>query len=204
MARLNEGESEERPRFSLLPEETTEDTVVCTLDWLKETAQTPEGLAQAFDLIMATIQERNKLLERQAQDEIHEAQIQEYEAQIRELIEERDQFQHELLQALRQQATAPEPTVQPQTTSTKSTKIPGPPLLTDGKSPTFSSWLLKIKNKLKVNADHFADENARIAYVQLCTDGEASEQLISWNISKVSTRIQTVFSRQRMSSRSYL
>jgi hypothetical protein len=53
MARLNEGESAEGPRFSLLPEEMTSDTVVCTLDWLKETVQTPEGLEQAFDLIMA-------------------------------------------------------------------------------------------------------------------------------------------------------
>ncbi len=98
MAQLNKGESEERPRFSLLPEETTEDTVVCILDWLKETVQTPEGLAQAFDLIIATIQERNRLQEeKQAQSQ---AQNQVYKAQIQEFIEERDQFQHELLQAL--------------------------------------------------------------------------------------------------------
>jgi hypothetical protein len=185
MARLNKGESEEGPRFSLLPEETTSDTVVCTLDWLKETAQIPEGLEQAFDLIMATIQERNRLQEeRQVQNKAyeaqireHEAQIREHEAQVRELIEERDQFQHELLQALRQQATTRETTPQPQTTPIKSTKISDPPLLTDGKSPTFSGWLLKIKNKLKVNADHFADKDAKIAYIQLCTDREASEHI---------------------------
>jgi hypothetical protein len=50
-------------------------------------------------------------------------------------------------------------------------------MLTDGKNPTFEGWLSKIKNKLKVNADHFADEDAKIAYVQLCTDGEASEHI---------------------------
>jgi hypothetical protein len=74
IARLNKGESEERPRFLLLPEEMTEDTVVCTLDWLKETAQTPEGLEQVFDLIIATIQERNRLQEeRQVQNKAYKA-----------------------------------------------------------------------------------------------------------------------------------
>jgi hypothetical protein len=34
-----------------------------------------------------------------------------------------------------------------------------------------------MKNKLKVNADHFADEEAKMAYVQLRTDGEASEHI---------------------------
>jgi hypothetical protein len=178
MARLNEGESEERPRFSLLPEETTEDAVVCTQEWLEEAATTPDRLVRAFDLIMATIQERNRLQEeRQVQNKVYEAQIREHEVQVRELIEERDQFQHELLQSLRQQATTRETTPQPQTTSIKSTKIPDPPLLTDGKSPTFSGWLLKIKNKLKVNADHFADKDAKIAYIQLRTDGEASKHI---------------------------
>ena len=136
MAQLNKGESEERPRFSLLPEETTEDTVVCILDWLKETVQTPKRLAQSFDLIIATIQERNRLQEeKQAQSQ---AQNQVYKAQIQELIEERDQFQHKLLQALHQQATTRESTPQPQTASDKSTKIPDLLLLTDRKSPTFS------------------------------------------------------------------
>jgi hypothetical protein len=34
-----------------------------------------------------------------------------------------------------------------------------------------------MKNKLKVNADHFANEEAKIAYIQLRTDGEASEHI---------------------------
>src|SRR4030081_3286683 len=85
MARLNKGESEEGPRFLLLLEETTSDTVVCTLDWLKETAQTPEGLEQVFDLIIATIQERNRLQEeRQVQNKTYKTQIREQETQIRE------------------------------------------------------------------------------------------------------------------------
>ena len=34
-----------------------------------------------------------------------------------------------------------------------------------------------MKNKLKVNVDHYADEEAKIAYVQLRTNREASEHI---------------------------
>jgi len=34
-----------------------------------------------------------------------------------------------------------------------------------------------MRNKLKVNSDHFADEEAKIAYVQLRTDGEANDHI---------------------------
>jgi archaellum component FlaC len=34
-----------------------------------------------------------------------------------------------------------------------------------------------MKNKLKVNVDHFVDEEAKMAYVQLRIDGEASEHI---------------------------
>ena len=93
IARLNKGESEEGPRFLLLPEEIISDTVVCTLDWLKKTAQTPEGLKQVFDLIIATIQDRNRLQkERQVQNKTYKAQIREQETQIQKLIKEKDQY----------------------------------------------------------------------------------------------------------------
>lgn len=155
------------PRFSLLPNETAEDAIACTLEWLQEVVKTPEGLEQAYKHISATIQERDQAL----------GQIQTQETQIRELIAERDEFQYELLQALRQQATSRESTPQTQTAPAKSTKIPDPPMLIDGKSPSFESWLTKIQNKLKVNADHFLTEDAKIAYIQLRTDGEASEHI---------------------------
>ena len=50
-------------------------------------------------------------------------------------------------------------------TTKKSTKILDPLILTDRKNPTFEGELLKVKNKLKVNVDHFADKDAKIAYV---------------------------------------
>jgi hypothetical protein len=64
MARLNESPAPiAGPRLSLLPSETAEDAVVCSLDWLKEATKTSEGLEQAFSHITTTIRERDRLLE---------------------------------------------------------------------------------------------------------------------------------------------
>ena len=59
----------------------------------------------------------------------------------------------------------------------RSAKMPDPPALSDGVSPTFDSWLIKIEHKLRSNADHFEDEQDRIAYVFSRIDGNASEHL---------------------------
>jgi hypothetical protein len=137
MARLNKGESEERPRFSLLPEETTEDAVVCTLDWLKETVQTPEGLEQAFDLIIATIQERNRLQEeRQVQNKA-------YKTQITELINERDKLSYKLLQTLYMQAVSRKTSPQPAAAAAvvpKSIKLLHPPVFLGTLDLPFEDW----------------------------------------------------------------
>ena len=60
---------------------------------------------------------------------------------------------------------------------TKSAKIPDPPILTDGKDPTFESWKLQIRGKLRVNADHFPTDKARMAYVFSRTGGDAQGHL---------------------------
>jgi hypothetical protein len=160
MAQLNEGESEERPRFLLLPEETTEDAVVCTLDWLKETAQTPEGLEQAFDLIMATIQERNRLQEeRQAQNKA-------YKTQITELINKRDKLSYKLLQTLCMQAVSRETSPQPAATVPKSTKLLYPPVFIRTLDLLFEDWLSKIWSKLKANYNYNPTEDLRIGYIK--------------------------------------
>jgi len=61
--------------------------------------------------------------------------------------------------------------------SPKSTKIPDPPLLTDGKDPTFDSWKLQIKGKLRTNADHFLVEEDKMTYVFSRTGGDAQRHL---------------------------
>jgi hypothetical protein len=59
----------------------------------------------------------------------------------------------------------------------KSKSIPDPPPLTNGKEPTFESWRLQLRGKLRVNADHFPSDEARMAYVYGCTEGDAQKHL---------------------------
>ena len=160
------------PRLSVLPNEDKDDAIVLSPDWLREAMATPDGAEDAYTRILSTIRERDHALE---QVQRYKMQEQARETQIQELIDERDQLSNELLHTLRQAASR-ESSMQPATPS-KSTKIPDPPVLTNGSEPTFEGWLSKIKNKLKVNADHFRDEQARMAYVQLQVDGEASEHI---------------------------
>jgi zinc knuckle protein len=80
----------------------------------------------------------------------------------------------DVLEALAQRLTRSE---SPTTNNRKTTKIPDPPVLTDGSDPAFESWKIQITGKLSVNADHFVDESARIAYVFSRTGGNAQKHL---------------------------
>jgi hypothetical protein len=59
----------------------------------------------------------------------------------------------------------------------RTTKIPDPPLLTDGKDPTYEDWRLAIDQKLVANADHFDTPTLRIAYVASRTAEKARKHL---------------------------
>jgi hypothetical protein len=59
----------------------------------------------------------------------------------------------------------------------KSTKIPDPPISTDGKAPTFENWRLQMQGKLRVNSDYFPTEDARMTYVFSRTGGDAQAHL---------------------------
>ena len=63
--------------------------------------------------------------------------------------------------------------------SKKSSKLPDPPVLTDGKDPKFDSWLLAMEDKLSVNNDHYPTGATQIAYVRSRTGGKAAEHVIS-------------------------
>ena len=47
----------------------------------------------------------------------------------------------------------------------KTTKLPDPELLTDGKNPELEDWLLMVRSKLKANSDHYPTNELQIAYV---------------------------------------
>ena len=50
-------------------------------------------------------------------------------------------------------------------------RLPDPPILTDGKDPTFYSWNTIVRDKLRNNTYLFRDESARIIYVFNRTGG---------------------------------
>ncbi len=74
-----------------------------------------------------------------------------------------------LVQALGRTGASPAPT--------KSPKVPDPPVLTNGKDPTFTSWKKLVIGKLTDNADHYRNEQARINYVFGRTGGDAQEHV---------------------------
>ena len=61
--------------------------------------------------------------------------------------------------------------------SSKSAKIPDPPLLTDGKEPCFEDWLLLMTQKLEANHDHYDSPQLCHAYVASCCDGKAHKHI---------------------------
>lgn len=61
----------------------------------------------------------------------------------------------------------------------RSVKLPDPAKLSDGKSPTFESWIADMEDKLAANADHYDTPALRMAYVRSRTEGRAREHLLA-------------------------
>jgi hypothetical protein len=59
-----------------------------------------------------------------------------------------------------------------------SKKRPDPKELSDGVDPTFESWRILIKGKLRTNADHFPTEEDKMDYVFGRTTGRAQKHLL--------------------------
>jgi hypothetical protein len=59
----------------------------------------------------------------------------------------------------------------------KSTKLPDPEQLSDGKDHSFKGWFSEIRAKLDVNDDDFDSDTATMVYVFSRTKGEAREHL---------------------------
>ena len=62
----------------------------------------------------------------------------------------------------------------------RSPKQPDPPLLSDGKDPTYTSWSILVQAKLQDNDDHFPSENSKLTYVYGRTTGAAQAHLEPW------------------------
>jgi hypothetical protein len=90
-----------------------------------------------------------------------------------EIIIQNEELRVELLQALRQNRQSTPLYNRPQ----KSTKLPDPPIFTDGKGMKFSDWVSRIRNKLRVNSDHYPTDSIQLAYIEGRVEGEAARHI---------------------------
>ena len=107
------------------------------------------------------------------------SRIKDKDTAILNLTEERDQFRDAYAQEALQNQLNPGPVRRE-----KSEKIPDPPILTDGKAPTFEDWLLRMEDKLTGNADRYPTPELRLIYVKSRCGGRAAEHIISRSRSK--------------------
>ncbi|ODM21263.1 hypothetical protein SI65_04316 [Aspergillus cristatus] len=98
--------------------------------------------------------------------------------QLAEVKAERDAYAHQIAKMAMQLTNSGNQESMPATTSVrKTTKIPDPPMLTDGKEPRFEDWLLLMTQKLAANADHFDTSQLRIAYVASRCEDKARKHI---------------------------
>lgn len=91
---------------------------------------------------------------------------------------ERDAYGHQIVKMTMQLTKSGNQESTSATTGVrKTTKIPDPPMLTDGKEPRFKDWLLLITQKLTANADHFDTPQLRMAYVLSRCEGKARKHI---------------------------
>jgi hypothetical protein len=147
-----------------------------TLEYLQTAFQAdPKQLFDQIDSALhrlSDVEEQVKTLEAEALSQRQDAA---------EILIQNDDLRTELLNALRQNPQRPSYD-RPQ----KSTKLPDPPVFTDGKSMQFSDWLSRIQNKLRVNVDHYPTDGIQLAYVEGRVEGEAARH-ISTRLSPDST-----------------
>jgi hypothetical protein len=79
---------------------------------------------------------------------------------------------------IRHLETAPsrQSTSAPEGRSSKSTKLPDPPLF-EGPAQDVDNWLSRMRNKLKANKDHFPTEELKIAYIESRVSGAAAKHI---------------------------
>ena len=90
-------------------------------------------------------------------------EIEDVKQQLVEVMTERDAFGSQIARLVMDGTNGRQ--ASPMAINRKTTKIPDPPMLTDGKEPRFEDWLLLMNQKLTANADHFDTSQLRIAYV---------------------------------------
>ncbi len=132
-----------------------------------------ESIQEALQHWDQVLEENRKLQERnQRLQQEHEV----YERQVDLLIQERDELKDKIVEMTLSmpRTLAREDTPASTQGNKRSTKLPDPPILTDGKDPKFEDWLSRIKDKLLVNEDHYPTDQIQRAYVISRIGGEAA------------------------------
>ena len=198
-------EAQEKRRVSALPVDTTAAATEAKSPWdIQNTkqlqhwaTQNPGQLLEALnelrgerDAALSCLEEWNDMIDKV--DNAQEAAMSAHDRQQKALAENRqlkgDKIQlitanNELEQRVRElevnqqnsrQAT-PSSTI---TGSNRSQKVPDPPLFTevDGEI-SLEDWTQRIRDKLAINQDHYADDNARAIYVISRTGGTAAKHI---------------------------
>ena len=74
----------------------------------------------------------------------------------------------------------PLPSIETLAVKKRTAEVPNPDKLNDGKQPSFDSWETEVLAKLRINADHFAEEDAKIYYIYNHMEGDARKHLFPW------------------------
>ncbi len=157
--------------------------------FLKACRDSPEALYKAFSKHIEILEEANR--EGKAEIANLQKEIKAFEQEldlqanenmgVQELTEELAVKDNRILDLVMERDTLRKAIscMDPKATmsSTRSIKLPDPPILTDGKDPAFDNWLLKMEGKLEANKDHFGTEAIRMAYIDSRTGGNAAKHL---------------------------
>ena len=173
-------ETEPDRRLSALLD-TAEDSIPFDFDYFTQRVKAdPRGIYQR---ILVTIVERDKL---RLKNQANIASVQQLNAQINELLEEKNQYQTALLRALNSTTTATvNVPVNAAEKAKKSAKLPDPKTFigqdTSEKNlhetVELEDQLTKIHRKLSANKDHYSTTELQIGYIQNMVGGVAGKHL---------------------------
>lgn len=184
----NDTNQENRRSSIMIDGEDGEAQHMVTLEeFLQFVSEKPEWLYEKLRLIHQRYEECLEDYEvHRAERELHDKgqdgdiavlhqKLEDVEQQLTEVKSERDIFGSQIARLMMNGAnshqSSPAPALQ------KTTKIPDPPMLTDGKEPRFEDWLLLMSQKLTANADHFNIPQLRIAYIASRCESKARKHI---------------------------
>ena len=195
--RSSRRQEERRPSLIFRNEEDATEIAVETADELLEWIRAePETAWRIFTKRQTDIEEQQTMIETlrtEHADEVmrmkeeitrlreqtpvsHDLQMEEEYARLREELNETRRERDGLVIAMRLVQTAPvreSPALSTIPTSKKSTKMPDPPMLNDGKDVKFKAWKTEMRRKLLLNEDHYPTAAHQLAYVSSRCEGKA-------------------------------